>query len=280
MTCPLVYHHTTLIDFDEGCKILHQTRELQGWYHHASHHYLTPTTTNSCLTDTHPLPGYIQVSGATRALLGEQRQQLAYTGGIDVKGKGMMDTYLWSPPPPADEPRPAVATTAAGGAELPAHCHLPYVPPASAAATLLLTSHLAASPSSVCSLISSLHNWFQSVQDEDGCVLAGFGPTPQLSFLDTNLTKNEEHLMAATAAAPLNSSSLPGKASEHMLSHCLPGPMSNLEHNRVHKPMQAQKWRPAPQEVLELLQATARVLDAKGARQGQQPGWSRSNRGS
>ena len=42
------------------------------------------------------------MSSSTWALLeGEplEGEMLEYSGGIDVKGKGMMDTYLWAPPP-------------------------------------------------------------------------------------------------------------------------------------------------------------------------------------
>ena len=50
----------------------------------------------------HVLTGCIQVSSSTWALLqGEPLvgEMLEHSGGINVKGKGMMDTYLWAPPP-------------------------------------------------------------------------------------------------------------------------------------------------------------------------------------
>ncbi|GLI61095.1 hypothetical protein VaNZ11_003375 [Volvox africanus] len=48
-------------------------------------------------------PGAIHVSCATRILLPpeEDEELWASTGGVEVKGKGRMDTYLWSPQSPA-----------------------------------------------------------------------------------------------------------------------------------------------------------------------------------
>ena len=40
--------------------------------------------------------GCIQVSDVTHKLL--EGEALEYTGGVDVKGKGRMDTYVWTPP--------------------------------------------------------------------------------------------------------------------------------------------------------------------------------------
>ncbi len=42
-------------------------------------------------------PGLIQVSEATRLLL-PAGETLVPTGGIDVKGKGVMQTHVWTPP--------------------------------------------------------------------------------------------------------------------------------------------------------------------------------------
>ena len=49
--------------------------------------------------------GCIQVSDITMKLL--EGEALEYTGGVDVKGKGKMDTYVWTPPAMmASAPRP------------------------------------------------------------------------------------------------------------------------------------------------------------------------------
>ena len=42
-------------------------------------------------------PGYVQVSETTMQLL-DDKSALQATGGVDVKGLGMMSTYLWAPP--------------------------------------------------------------------------------------------------------------------------------------------------------------------------------------
>ena len=42
-----------------------------------------------------PIAGCIQVSAATRALL--TTHTFTPTGGVEVKGKGLMETYLWIP---------------------------------------------------------------------------------------------------------------------------------------------------------------------------------------
>lgn len=55
--------------------------------------------------------GSIHVSEATYRLL--QDEILQYTGGVEVKGKGRMDTYLYTPPP-----RDSVAGGASGSSSL------------------------------------------------------------------------------------------------------------------------------------------------------------------
>ncbi|GFH15442.1 guanylate cyclase domain-containing protein [Haematococcus lacustris] len=40
------------------------------------------------------VPGHIQVSAATHALL-KDLEPFTSTGGVEVKGKGLMDTYIW-----------------------------------------------------------------------------------------------------------------------------------------------------------------------------------------
>ncbi|GIL63946.1 hypothetical protein Vafri_17865 [Volvox africanus] len=66
------------------------------------------------------VPGCIHVSEATRNLLGGE--DWVPTGGIEVKGKGLMNTYLWTPPnqksenasaAPAAKKKAAVTTTTA-----------------------------------------------------------------------------------------------------------------------------------------------------------------------
>ncbi|GIL60649.1 hypothetical protein Vafri_15185 [Volvox africanus] len=66
------------------------------------------------------VPGCIHVSEATRNLLGGE--DWVPTGGIEVKGKGLMNTYLWTPPDqksenasaaPAAKKKAAVTTTTA-----------------------------------------------------------------------------------------------------------------------------------------------------------------------
>ncbi|KAF5829769.1 hypothetical protein DUNSADRAFT_15534 [Dunaliella salina] len=57
------------------------------------------------------LPGRIHVSEATRALL--QHEQWEATGGIEVKGKGLMDTYLWAP----SSQQPSVSRAASSSAD-------------------------------------------------------------------------------------------------------------------------------------------------------------------
>lgn len=43
-------------------------------------------------------PGAIHISAATRALLPSEEDNEGWepTGGVEVKGKGVMDTYLWT----------------------------------------------------------------------------------------------------------------------------------------------------------------------------------------
>jgi class 3 adenylate cyclase len=51
------------------------------------------TVNTASRMESHSLPGYIQVSAATRAALGD-RFKLKRRGMIEVKGKGMMETYF------------------------------------------------------------------------------------------------------------------------------------------------------------------------------------------
>ena len=44
------------------------------------------------------IPGHIQVSESTWQLL-KHVDQWTSTGGVEVKGKGMMNTYLWAQGP-------------------------------------------------------------------------------------------------------------------------------------------------------------------------------------
>ncbi|KAG2454676.1 hypothetical protein HYH02_000515 [Chlamydomonas schloesseri] len=60
-------------------------------------------------------PGAVHVSAATQALLPEE--DWAPTGGVQVKGKGTMQTFLWRPPPLPDcAVAAAAAAVSAGGA--------------------------------------------------------------------------------------------------------------------------------------------------------------------
>ena len=75
------------------------------------------------------LTGCIQVSSSTWALLeGEplEGEMLEYSGGIDVKGKGMMDTYLWAPLPQGSAAE--AATAAASGDRLSVQGQRPQLP--------------------------------------------------------------------------------------------------------------------------------------------------------
>ncbi|GLI71358.1 hypothetical protein VaNZ11_016545 [Volvox africanus] len=56
------------------------------------------------------VPGCIHVSEATRSLLG--KEDWVPTGGIEVKGKGIMNTYLWTPPDKKSGNASAVAVAA------------------------------------------------------------------------------------------------------------------------------------------------------------------------
>ncbi|GLI71375.1 hypothetical protein VaNZ11_016565 [Volvox africanus] len=56
------------------------------------------------------VPGCIHVSEATRSLLG--KEDWVPTGGIEVKGKGLMNTYLWTPPDKKSDNASAVAVAA------------------------------------------------------------------------------------------------------------------------------------------------------------------------
>lgn len=66
-------------------------------------------------------PGRIHVSAATKQLLQHERWQA--TGGVMVKGKGMMETYLWEQPgfnPKPIEHHSSKPTGVANSAEVPA----------------------------------------------------------------------------------------------------------------------------------------------------------------
>ncbi len=51
------------------------------------------TVNTASRMESHSVPGRIQVSAATRAVLGD-RFQLEPRGVIEVKGKGMMETFF------------------------------------------------------------------------------------------------------------------------------------------------------------------------------------------
>jgi hypothetical protein len=56
-----------------------------------------PLLATCCRMESTCKPGLIQVSDATRTLLAD-REPLVPTGGIEVKGKGTMQTHVWTPP--------------------------------------------------------------------------------------------------------------------------------------------------------------------------------------
>ena len=49
----------------------------------------------SCMCPHRPIAGCIQVSDVTRALLASH--SFTPTGGVDIKGKGRMETFIWDP---------------------------------------------------------------------------------------------------------------------------------------------------------------------------------------
>jgi class 3 adenylate cyclase len=53
------------------------------------------TVNTASRMESHSLPGRVQVSAATRALLGD-RFDFEARGSIEVKGKGMMETFFLS----------------------------------------------------------------------------------------------------------------------------------------------------------------------------------------
>ena len=77
-------------------------------------------TVRACTQESTCPHGSIHMSYATKALLdleGEQGGTLEYTGGVEVKGKGRMDTYLYDPakvaalPGPSSKSRPGSSTS-------------------------------------------------------------------------------------------------------------------------------------------------------------------------
>ena len=108
-------------------------------YRMCSPSHMLPTTTTRCPQST-GVPGRIQVSEATHTLLPGERWEPS--GGIEVKGKGTMQTFLWVEPPgeitspSADQAQP----TAPLGPFTASHRPLrQLVPPAPVVATLLRT---------------------------------------------------------------------------------------------------------------------------------------------
>ncbi|GLI71393.1 hypothetical protein VaNZ11_016590 [Volvox africanus] len=72
------------------------------------------TVNTASRMETTGVPGCIHVSEATRSLLG--KEDWVPTGGIEVKGKGLMNTYLWTPPDPKPPNTPLMGASMATAA--------------------------------------------------------------------------------------------------------------------------------------------------------------------
>lgn len=75
------------------------------------------------------LQGCIQVSMQTQALLG--LHTFTPTGGVEVKGKGMMETFIWDPEEHPEEQYASVREQACEAAALINHIskRIPLIPP-------------------------------------------------------------------------------------------------------------------------------------------------------
>ena len=86
-------------------------------YH--SHYYLAVTTCHYLTSQPKFLSGCIQVSSVTRELLGNHT--FTPTGGVEVKGKGMMETFLWDPDQHPEQQYGSVQEQACEAAALISH---------------------------------------------------------------------------------------------------------------------------------------------------------------
>ena len=233
------------------------------------------------------------MSSSTWALLESEPlvgEALEYSGGIDVKGKGMMDTYLWAPLPPGSAAVEAVAAAVAAYNVLPGgqQGQHPQLPQAGA------WPQQQQPPPGIDNIIfSTFQTWFFEDSPRPGSTpiqppgqpLGSQPPTSQVKHnsegqhphppnkglsslaeaetLDTRKSLNE----GAIAGTQLNLTmlSVPNPAStlSQIMATSLSSMRSSLESSRVARTTYPAAALPPPceKQLLGLLNATLRLLD-------------------
>ena len=195
---------------------------------------------------------------------------LEYSGGIDVKGKGMMDTYLWAPPPQgsAAEAVAVAASDRLSGQGQHPHLQCPRQqesPPAD-------------------NIISSFQNWFmedpprpastpvqspsqplgqppsRSKRNSQG--LPSLLSLAETKALDASMSLSEGAIAGTQLNLRMFSAPKPASTLSQIVAASLSSVRSSLEGARAVRTTGPATPPPPREKVLGLLNATLRLLDA------------------